>query len=1301
MGGYRLGIDFGYAYTGIALLDSKNKVLDYKVLKHRNDISDTLQTRRSNRAQRRRKLSKIRRLRDFYALLKGMELEPKNAKPGQKPTEREKASLSNRLYALAHYRGWDYAGLLDMLITTNQDKPPACPPLVKKVDKILIQEFDAPVTFNEKGRKKYKNESSGNYEKARQQAKNEFDQKKSNKDSKHNQTERFSPDAISFVKIKTSCLGELYEKAKQIHELQKKLEKDPTIEEKISQLEECYRQLELQLQKANLDDIKEWLKQRLKLIYNRKHNKQEEIITRIMTLLGLQTAEELFEQGKSYRPHRNRHRSEMLSDLKKMMEIGCGLNNNAFQDCLNDTFRRLEKSNFNKKKPTLSKQEIEKDWRKQIEAVNQRASAIAGKTNSSSKKIKNKWIKSAEKILNREYRKKRFDNRNNMGKCPALNNEQKRCGLNVPTKHKEHIRKLQFEIELRQINIQRADSTKEKLKENEIEEIMSRLVFERKPTPENQTNNRETINQFFTNKTGGRYIPPAKHEARGKKDILKDIVCGDQAGRAGFCINHLKQKLQLLKDNTTQSKEWANLHTERIWTLKENAPPSIRQKVQKTVGIVRKMLKNQGISNTNNPLIEHIGIETARFDINRLAQGEGKKLKKKLKPKQYQEPLGGDKDSLVEDQDNRCLFCGDFLSSDTHTDHLFPKSKGGGNTALNKVAAHAVCNINKHRHTIPLNSMALDSIKRKNPEKYEFIKKRLESDFRLPEDMLAVPQHTMFGAKLLKGAFINELNLPKDKFKSIRPQDVSYLRSHWFPHLHRQKKALRSRAAFKTKADEEYNLDCKKLKLDKDLFDKELSIFRINKGENWLKIENKEKIIGIPKKTDTGLNKFALRDNKNTKLVMEAEKTAPGENKKKVIYRTVRERDKKLEISFKDMFSTNKRIKDQLQKSHVIIKVDFRKKDRESGNDWLKVAGDKFVGLLDTSFRENGASYIPWCNVKIINKNTEEEIDQIKIKTLIAEKHLSLIVEPSKDDPIRDFHHALDAVVLAANVDWEAIIRLNKNVRERSFPERMKILKQARDNNAPSFPDLKKDEQGNPLAPELSPRWYIEDKQNQRKLEFSKTDTQALRTRENSVFQRMPLEKIEEKNIKNIQSGEVKKAMRDAWEKIKNMDESKKKIFINENQKVSQSYFLTLGPDHILNPRNTRSVLCKVKCTLPELWQRKDEKTKGSHNFKRTVAWQEVRRIKFKNNEGKEETGHIRFAHSFYWKDKSRPNHKRNETDKELPDKYEVVKTFKAGETVQITGKNGKWKISKLGKSATLKNIETLKETSSTYSKLY
>ena len=69
------------------------------------------------------------------------------------------------------------------------------------------------------------------------------------------------------------------------------------------------------------------------------------------------------------------------------------------------------------------------------------------------------------------------------------------------------------------------------------------------------------------------------------------MFCGDQAGRSTFCITHLEKKLELLKNEKTRTKEWSWLHEERILSLNDDAAPSIKQKVEKTVGLVKKMLK--------------------------------------------------------------------------------------------------------------------------------------------------------------------------------------------------------------------------------------------------------------------------------------------------------------------------------------------------------------------------------------------------------------------------------------------------------------------------------------------------------------------------------------------------------------------------------------------------------------------------------------------------------------------------------------------------------------------------------------
>ena len=1315
MSQFRLGIDFGYGYTGIALLDSKNKVLNYKVLKHRQDLSKTLMDRRTNRAQRRRKLSKIRRLRDFYALLKGMGIEPQNTNPGQIPTEREKASLGNRLYALAHYRGWDYASLLEMLVSnTEENKAPACPPIVKNVDRILIQEFNAPCEFNPKGRRKMKNESDTDYNNVQKHAKIEFDQRF--KKTVNN----FSFKTIPFIKIKQSCLGELFEKAKKIHELRKNLEKNGSLEneEQLAKKQDDYQILESKLRDANIDQIEKWVEVRINKVFisnetkdseQLKRNKKE-IIQRIMTMLGLQTGETLFQEGKSYRPNKNRHRKEMLHDLEILLQIACGLNSNDIQKYLEDTFKRLEKSQFNKKKQILSQKQIKEDWQKQIEVVNKKAEELAKKTNSSVKEIKNRWIKSSKKILNRDYRKKRFENRNSMGKCPAKLENNKRCSLNVPKKCKKNIRKLQFEIELRQMKVRRLTNKEENLSEKEIQELISQTIFERKP--KNKNKNVQTINQFLTDKKGNRYVPPAKNEARGKKDILKDIVCGEQTGRANFCVNHLVERLKLLKEKETRSDNWQRLHEERIFNLEKDAPPSISQKVQKTVGLTKKMIKKQGISFNQ---IEHIGIETARFDISSIAQDEGKKLKKN--PKKYQESARGNKSYLIEDQNSYCLFCGEALFSDSHIDHLFPKSKGGGNIALNKVVGHAVCNINKHQQTVYLNEKVLSYIKTNNPKKYNFIKQRLETNNKLPQDMLALPQHTMFGAKLLKGAFMKELKLNANKIQKIQSGNVKYLRKFWFPFMDKQKYTLRAKLPYRVNANEEYKLDLKKLKLNKELFTDNISLLNLNKGENWLILEN-ERIKGIPTENELGINKFALRDDSSKKFILSIIEINQDKNKKpKEIYKTLKLINQKIEISLKDVFLKDKQMKKLIEESKVLIQLEFNKKNKEQGEEWIKVKNNNLIGTAELSFRDN-TSYIPWCDLKIYkthssvnNKNilkseklkTKELLKVFKIKTQIAEKVLSVLVQPAKNDSIREFHHALDAVVLASKVNWETISRLNKDIRERNYREKIKMLEQAREENAPDFYDLKKNHRGDLLSPLKSSKWFVKDTQNKRKIKFSKIDTEPLKTRSNQILQKQPLEQIEKKNVENIKSIAIQKAMKKAFTEINQKDENEKNNYAEgtgEKQKISQAYFLSLNQNHILHPKNTRSVLCKViGVGTKQLWIRKDNKTKGRHYFKRKWPWEKAQVIKYKDNKKDKKTETIRFTHKFYWKDKKKPSYERNEIDKKITKEYEIIKEFSAGDWVEIEAQQGKWQITKLGDSATVKNTEGTQKTS-TYNKL-
>ena len=836
---------------------------------------------------------------------------------------------------------------------------------------------------------------------------------------------------------------------------------------------------------------------------------------------------------------------------------------------------RLNKKQSNK--DILNKRMIKQDWENQIKQVDKRANEIAKKSSISPEEVKKAWIKTAKKIINREYRKKRFNNRNSMGKCPAKTVEDRRCKLNVPKKSKAEIRRLQFEIELRQMNIKRES---EKLTEEEVCELMNRLNFKNCPTAEIRKFNQKAIKDFFTDKNGDRYVPPAKNESRGKKDILKDIAYGEQKGRAGFCINHLRKKLELIKTKKTKDKEWSGLHEERILTLKEDAPPSIRQKVEKTIGLVKKMLEKNNIS-ISAPPVEHIGIETARFDISYLAQAEGKKTKNKIK--NYQAPREGDKFSLIEDQGGLCLFCGELLHNDSHIDHLFPKSKGGGNTILNKVVGHSVCNINKNNKNQPLDQRILESIKKKKPKKYNFIKNKLVSDNKLPQDMLAAPQHTMFGAKLLKGAFIEKFKVDESVIKRIRSKDVDYLRKFWFKYMHLQKKTLRYKD-YKIKLETENtesNIKYEDLKPYKS-FSGNLSSVK-PKGKNWLKIDNENKKVEYdPNQIDVGFHTFVVRDENDEKIILSL---------KDLNKETEKDKDKKMEgklnkeitISLKEIFSKDEDKIRLLKDSDTVIELNFRYPDK----GWLRVKENKdLIGTPKVIWDTNNISrYVPWCDIKITNETLNKE-EKIKLKTQIAEKTLTIAVQPAKDDSINDFHHALDAIVLAANVDWDSIQRLNENIRERDYLERKRMSKEASEENAPKFNEFKKDQKGNLIAPEKSYKWYFRDKEDQRKLEFSKTDTEPLRSvlesskkEKGEVLQRHLLEKIKKKNIKNIKSKKIREGMKKEWEEIEKMNVEEKKGYISGSGKdktISNSYFLKLSKDNILYPKNTRSALCKV-----------------------------------------------------------------------------------------------------------------------------
>ena len=178
--------------------------------------------------------------------------------------------------------------------------------------------------------------------------------------------------------------------------------------------------------------------------------------------------------------------------------------------------------------------------------------------------------------------------------------------------------------------------------------------------------------------------------------------------------------------------------------------------------------------------------------------------------------------------------------------------------------------------------------------------------------------------------------------------------------------------------------------------------------------------------------------------------------------------------------------------------------------------------------------------------------------------------------------------------------------------------------------------------------------------------------------------------------------MEEIWKNIDNMDEDEKKKYVSgtkDEATISNAYFLNfLDKDHILHPKKTRSVLSKVKGTgVKQLWKRTDKKTGGSHYFKRTVAWNEIRL--YKDNNGKEK--YVRVTSKFYWKDKKTPCYTRHEIDQELPDNYKLICSRKAGDVVKLEGEEGEWKISELGNRVTLNSLQTNEKKELSYKKLF
>ena len=727
----RVGADFGPGHTGVALLDGENRVLARAVVVHRDDVSDALKTRRENRAMRRRVQSKRRRLRDFRALLAEMKIAPQFRDPddrekgedGREKFKRRVQAVGNRLYDLAHRRGWDYAELEELLVVRPEGKPPRETDLVREADDFLKKHVPpGRLTPDPDPPKRGRNSQAAHAKRLRQ-----WESARENLES----GKRPPDDSLRFVRLRETCLGELAE-------AEKDARKNPDEPERQARAEKIRRQL------CKREDILRWLDERLRAAYGGELPHESELAPvrdNLLVRLGLKDGKDAFERGEIYAPGRNRHRDEMLRELKKLLA-------------------EAESENAAGASPA--------QWRR--------------------------WKKRARAVLNRPYRPKRFHNRN-PGKCAAQTPAGERCGKNLPQRGK--VRELLLDIEALQMRVVDAmgDGEIRNLRPDELAELKECVNFRKGEIRDPQG---------WKNFLFRRFPPPKKKddgedddETQTKRAQLRAIAEGPGAGRVrALCRECMKEKIRLLRIPENDRDEpwrgrWNALNDETVFGPND-APPSLRQKVDIVCDRVRRMLESvrAEFPEFQNAEVVHIGVERAAFDISAMSSAGGKRPAKKSA---YQKPRPRDRDALAAEQDGLCIYCDGRLGLNCTVDHVGAKRRGGGDSALNRVVMCAGCNILKGKKIVnTLAPKAMAALRQNNPDKADFLKKNLGKILA----NLSAPQATMFGAKVLRGALartiFGDAGRAKD-FPVIRAADTVLLRRRWFPRIHRMKDALRKK----------------------------------------------------------------------------------------------------------------------------------------------------------------------------------------------------------------------------------------------------------------------------------------------------------------------------------------------------------------------------------------------------------------------------------------------------------------------------------------------------------------------------
>jgi len=281
-------------------------------------------------------------------------------------------------------------------------------------------------------------------------------------------------------------------------------------------------------------------------------------------------------------------------------------------------------------------------------------------------------IRKVEKIFNKQYRPKRFNNRI-ITKCKVEG-----CDKNTPLR--KNVRDLLIENIVRSFPIQ-----------SEAKNLIKSALLESR---------KEDVNALFKRYKINTHI----------REQLRDIAYNEKLpGRTVFCKKHIPE-------HTEHTKE-----ERKVFRI----APSLRTKIENVIKVI-----NEDICPSYK--FGKVVMESNNFDIEVKSQGKSKISDATNEPNDNQEAeiidRGNKKtrfEKLIEETGGKCIYCGTSIGThNAEEDHIYPKSKGGLTILANLVASCKKCNGDKKGRT-PLESGLLPL-----PEIVEYIKKNIKPVIR-------------------------------------------------------------------------------------------------------------------------------------------------------------------------------------------------------------------------------------------------------------------------------------------------------------------------------------------------------------------------------------------------------------------------------------------------------------------------------------------------------------------------------------------------------------------------------------------